>query len=124
MGLYLFLYTWQGGFLIFLTPASASPFPCGLYGEASSCLMLLSAHHFLNGPMNGGQPRMLNHVSRTFMTDWVEVEFNLLYRGNPDHLSTQIICFLPAKSKRSSPTWAMGAPKAADGDSVVRGLCC
>ena len=90
--------------------------------------MLLFAHHFLNGPpsdlMLDGQPRMLNHVSRTFMMGWVEVEFNLLYRRNPDHLSTQMICFLPAKSKRLSPMWAMGAPKAADGGSVVRGLCC
>ena len=97
----------------FFNPASASPFRRGLYGDASSCFMLFSAHHRLNGPMNcgppsdlmlAGQPRMLNHVSRKLMTDWVVVEFNLLYRGNPNHLSTHMRCFLPSKSKRSRPT--------------------
>ena len=39
--------------------------------------------------MLDGQPRMLNHASRVLVTDWVEVEFNILYRWNPDRLSTK-----------------------------------
>ena len=93
--------------------------------------MALSMHHFLNEPMNwsplsdwilDGQPNMLNHVSSTLITDWVEVKLSFLYRGNPDHLSTQIECFLPAKLNRSRPTCAIGAPKAVDGGAVVLGL--
>ena len=79
--------------------------------------MLFSWHHLLNGPRNcgppsdlmlDGQPRMLNHVSSTFIIDCVVVELSLLYRGNPDHLSIHIKCFLPAKLNRSRPRVPLG----------------
>ena len=118
-------------FFTFLTAASAKPFDLGLYGDETSCLMLFSLHHCLNGPVNwgppsdliiAGQPRLLNQSLNVFVTVLVDVVCNCLYKGKPDHLSTHRRCLRPPKSKRSRPTWAIGAPKALDGGSVTLGL--
>ena len=44
------------------------------------------------------------------MTDWVDVEFNFLYRGNPDHLSRQIM-FFACKVEEIEPDVGYGCAK-------------